>query len=374
MAIRRQPSSRSRPRRRDFSHPGEDPAAHDDWDFGSGHEHYDEPAGAPDEPQAPDEDLAYLEAERQGVQPDPRLVLTEDPQKMSLGRAVSYTLSIPTNLMMIVGSSLGYFYFAGLQTFALLFVKGHYHVSQATSELGLGLLVGGALIGTIVSGQVTDKMLRNGVLKARMLVPAGCYAAAVVCLIPGILGTHLTPSLWFDVAGAAFISAANPPLQAAKLDIMPAGLWGRAESTRTLVRSLAQALAPLAFGGVADLLEGFAPHQVPIGAHAGHATSNGTTGLEISFLVMCAALAAAAYALFRAARTYPTDVVTAAASQPPAAADASERAKPAGNGERQRYTDEHGQPADERGQRADEHGQPADEQAFYEDDSYYDDD
>ena len=270
---------------------------------------------------APDEELAYAEAERRGVQADEHLVLREDPDKMTLSRAVGYTLSIPTNLMMIIGSSLGYFYFAGLSTFALLFVKGHYHVSQATSELGLGLLVGGALIGTIVSGQVTDRMLRNGILKARMLVPAACYAGAVVCFVPGVLGTHLTPALYFDVLGAALVSAANPPLQAAKLDIMPAKLWGRAESTRTLVRSLAQAVAPLAFGGVADLYAGFAPRQVPIGAHAGHVSSNAATGLEIAFLVMCIALAAAAYALFRAARTYPTDVVTAAVSQAAVAGD-----------------------------------------------------
>jgi MFS family permease len=277
--------------------------------------------GEPAAARSPDEELAYAEAERRGIKPDPQRVLKEDPQKMTLSRAISYTLSIPSNLMLIVGSSLGYFYFAGLSTFALLFVKGHYHASQATSELGLGLLVGGALIGTIVSGQVTDRMLRNGVLKARMLVPAGCYAGAVVCFIPGVLGTHLMPALWFDVAGAALVSAANPPLQAAKLDIMPAGLWGRAESTRTLVRSLAQALAPLAFGGVADLYAGFAPRQVPIGAHAGHVSSSSATGLEIAFLVMCVALAAAAYSLFRAAHTYPTDVVTAAASQAPTPGD-----------------------------------------------------
>ena len=50
---------------------------------------------------------------------------------MWLGRSFRYIFSIPSNVLMIVGSSLGYFYFAGLQTFALLFVKGHYHANQA---------------------------------------------------------------------------------------------------------------------------------------------------------------------------------------------------------------------------------------------------
>jgi len=40
-----------------------------------------------------------------------------------------------------------------------------------------------------------------------------------------VLGHSVTPALWFDIAGAALLSAANPPLDAARLDIMPAPLW-----------------------------------------------------------------------------------------------------------------------------------------------------
>ena len=269
-----------------------------------------------DQPQG--DDLARAQAARRGIKPNPRLVLNEDPRAMGLGRAVAYTFMVPTNLLLTAASSLGYFYFAGLQTFALLFVRGQYHVGLATSELGLGLLVLGALLGTLISGHLTDLMLRRGLLRARIVVPAGCYLGAAVLFIPGILGHQLTPALWFDIAGAALVSAANPPLQAARLDIMPAGLWGRAESARTLVRSLAQAIAPLAFGGIADLVAGFAPRQAPIGTHPGPISSEATTGLEVSFLIMLAALAVAGYLLIRARRTYATDVVTAAASEQPA--------------------------------------------------------
>src|SRR5207248_9739363 len=200
------------------------------------------------------------------------------------------------------------------QTFALLFVRGHYHVSQATAELVLALLVAGALIGTLVSGRLTDVMLRRGYLDARVWVPAICYLAAAGLLVPGIVATKLTPAVWFDVAGAALISAANPPLDAARLDIMPAGLWGRAESTRTVLRSLAQALAPLVFGGLADLVAGIAPKQAPIGTHAGVISPGAARGLEITFLLLLGTLAAAGVFLLRARFTYPRDVATAAAS------------------------------------------------------------
>jgi sugar phosphate permease len=233
---------------------------------------------------------------------------------MPLGRAIRYILSIPTNALLIISSSLGYFFFSGLQTFALLFVRGHYHSSQATAELVLAALVVGAMIGTLASGQITDAMVRRGFLEARVWVPAICYLAAAALLIPGVLGSHLTPSLWFDVAGAALLSAANPPLDAARLDIMPAGLWGRAESTRTFLRSLAQAFAPLVFGGLSQLIAGITPQQAPIGTHTRGVSSSTASGLEFTFLILLCTLIAAGVFLLRARATYPQDVATAGAS------------------------------------------------------------
>ncbi len=270
------------------------------------------------EPQARDRDLAREAASRRGFAPNPALVLDTDPNRMSLRAAVRYILSIPTNMLLIIGSSLGYFFFAGLQTFAVVFVRGHYHASQATATLFLALLVLGALLGTVISGRVTDALVRQGRLEARVWVPALCYLGAAALLVPGLLSSHLTPAIWFDVGGAALISAANPPLDAARLDIMPSGLWGRAESTRTFLRSLAQAIAPLLFGAVADLVAGIVPAQAPIGTHTHGIVSSATgTGLQVSFLIMLSTLAAAGVFLLRARKTYPTDVATAGVAWTP---------------------------------------------------------
>ncbi len=273
-------------------------------------------ADATDEFEAPAEDDYVQEAIRQrGVEPDPKLVLHEDPRDLGVVAALRYILSIPTNVLMIISSSLGYFYFSGLSTFALLFVRGHYHVGQASAELVLALLVAGAMVGTLASGRLTDLMLRRGFLEVRVWVPAICYIAAAAALLPGVISSHMTPAVWFDVLGAALLSAANPPLNAARLDIMPAGLWGRAEATRTVLRSLAQALAPLVFGGLADLIAGIAPEQAPIGTHPGVISPGAARGLEISFIVLLSTLAAAGLVLLRARYTYPRDVASASASQ-----------------------------------------------------------
>jgi len=281
-----------------------------------------EPGGAEDG--VGDRDLAREAASRRGFTADPALVLDTDPNRLSLAAAVRYTLRVPTNMLLIIGSSLGYFFFAGLQTFAVVFVRGHYHASQATATLVLGLLVLGALAGTLASGHITDALVRHGRLEARVWVPAVCYLGAAALLVPGLLGSHITPAIWFDVGGAALISAANPPLDAARLDIMPSGLWGRAESTRTFLRSIAQAFAPLLFGAIADLVAGIVPAQAPIGTHTHGIVSSATgTGLQVSFLIMLSSLAAAGVFLLRARSTYPTDVATAGAAwtpDPPAAA------------------------------------------------------
>jgi hypothetical protein len=66
---------------------------------------------------------------------------------------------------------------------------------------------------------------------------------------------------------------------------------------RTLLRSLAVALAPVLFGAVSD-----------------HVFGGGRTGLQWTFAVMILPLGASAWLLFRGLRTYPADVAAAAAS------------------------------------------------------------
>jgi MFS family permease len=271
-------------------------------------------AAAGDEGRPEPDELAYEAVRERGVEPDPARVLEDDGRSLGLIDATRYILRVPTNVLMIISSALGYFFFTGLSTFGLLFVRGHYHTSQAEAELVLALLVFGAMVGTLISGRVSDALVRRGNIEARIAIPAFAYLGAAALLIPGFASSHLTPALWFDVAGTALLSAANPPLDAARLDIMPSGLWGRAESTRTFLRSLAQGIAPLVFGGLADLIAGIAPKQAPIGTHP--VISPGEArGLEISFLLLLGTLAAAGVILLRARSTYPRDVATAAESK-----------------------------------------------------------
>jgi predicted MFS family arabinose efflux permease len=236
-----------------------------------------------------------------GAEPVEKRVLRIAPRRMSLSAAITYLLRIPTVRVLIIASSVGYFFFAGLRTFAVVFVERRFGVSQ-TALTGLVPLVGaGALAGTVAAGRLTDVALRRGHPAARVITPGIAYAAAACFLAPGLLTASVPLAMLLFTAGAAGLGAANPPLDAARLDIVPAGLRGRAESLRTVLRLAAEAAAPVTFGFVADEL----------GNAAGR---NSAPGLRDAFLIMLVPLLANALLIFRARRSYLADVATATAS------------------------------------------------------------
>lgn len=224
-------------------------------------------------------------------------VLTRSPRTMSLAAAVRYLLTIPTVRLLVVASSVGYFFFAGLRTFAVVFVERQFGVSQAALSVLVPVIGVGALAGMQLSGRLTDAAMRHGHPTARVTTPGIAYVAAVVFLTPGLFVTVVPAALALFTAGAAGLAAANPPLDAARLDIVPGGLRGRAESLRTVLRLAAEAVAPVSFGFVADRLGG-----------------RGAGGLRDAFLIMLVPLLANAVLVVRARRSYLTDAATAVAS------------------------------------------------------------
>jgi predicted MFS family arabinose efflux permease len=232
------------------------------------------------------------------VEPQADLVLHTDPVHCSLWWAVRYVLRIRTNVIIIIVSALGYFFFTGLQSFAIIYVIGHYGVTKSIASV-LVLVVGaGAVVGVFASGRVADRALARGHIRARVLVPMVCLFLIPLTLAPAIATRSVALALPLLVVGAALLGAPNAPLDAARLDIIHPRLWGRAEAVRTSLRSLVDAAAPTTFG--------LASQQVFGGP--------GTTGLEYTFLLGLIPLLVAAVLLLPALRTYPRDVATASAS------------------------------------------------------------
>jgi MFS family permease len=262
--------------------------------------HASEPPPGEVEDGAPHETDAQRLARERGIEPDPDLVLDLDPRRLHLIAATRYVLRIRTNVVLIAASACGYYFLAGVQTFGSEFAKDQYGINQALANLLLLLVGAGAVGGVLVGGATGDALLRRRHLNARITTAALAATATTIFFIPALFTRSAVTAVPYLTAAAFMLSAQNPPLDAARLDIMPPLLWGRAEAVRTLLRSLAQALAPLLFGAVSD-----------------HVFGGGRTGLQWTFVVMLVPLGASAVLLFRALRHFPTDVASAAASVPP---------------------------------------------------------
>jgi MFS family permease len=275
----------------------------------------DDQVGADDEFE---ESKAQEKVQEARVHPEPALVLHADPEKMSVWRATAYVLRVRTNLVLIVASSLGYFYFTGISTFGLVFFEGRFHIAHGEATLLVMLLGLGGLVGVIAGGRLADRWLEDGHVNARIIVGAVSFALAALLFLPGLLIGTLTVSLpLFILAGTAF-GARNPPLDAARLDIMHHRLWGRAEAVRTLVRRTTTATAPIVFGLIADQFAAGAVHPSLDSAH-GFGSGASTHGLQLAFLILLITLALGGLLTFVATRTYPRDVATALASETEAA-------------------------------------------------------
>jgi MFS family permease len=245
----------------------------------------------------PHETDAQRLARDRGIEPDPELVLHSDPRTMNIVEATRYVLRIKTNIVLIAASALGYYFLAGVQTFGVEFAKQQYGVGQALANILLLVIGIGAIGGVLVGGALGDRLLHRGRLNGRLYTAIAAATLTPLLFAPALFTRSAGTAVLYLIAAVFVLSAQNPPLDAARLDIMPALLWGRAEAVRTLLRSLAQALAPLLFGAVSDYVFG-----------------GGRAGLQWAFVVMLVPLGANAYLLFRGRKTYPQDVATAAAS------------------------------------------------------------
>jgi predicted MFS family arabinose efflux permease len=242
-----------------------------------------------------------------------------DPTSLSLLQAVRYVLRVRTNVVLIVATSLGYFFFSGLRAFGAEFIQGHYGLGQAAASSLLLVIGVGAIIGVLTGGRVADAWIRRGRPTARVVVGAAGFIAAAALLAPAVASRWLVLSLPLYVLAAAALAAPNPPLDAARLDVMPSWLWGRAESVRTVLRAGAEAVAPLTFGFTASWIAGSSASSSPGGdgrsgllGFAGQ--SSGGAGLTETFLIMLVPLAVSGLILLAAIRCYPSDVAHATAA------------------------------------------------------------
>ena len=266
---------------------------------------------ADDEEISDDPSAVERQAEAAGARPRPEAVVPGS-EEMNLWQAVRYVLRVRTNVALIIASGLGYFFFAGLETFAELYFRERYGVSQTVAAILFVVVAAGAVVGVVGSGRLADRLIRGGRTDARLMVAGVAYVASTVLFIPGAAISTLAFSIPIFIVAAVALGAVNAPADAARLDVMPAHLWGRAEAVRTSLRQLLQGFAPLVFGLVsASFGATGAGFGAGVNAASAHSSAASAHGLELAFIVLSIPLAAAGGILWLTRKEYLRDVVAA---------------------------------------------------------------
>jgi MFS family permease len=237
------------------------------------------------------DELAEL-IRRADIEPDTHVDVPHG-REASLVEVVRYVLQVKTNAIVILASAIGYFFLAGLRIFAVVFAIEQYRISHAAASFLIPVVGVGAVAGMIAGGHVGDFLLHRGHLTARLLVGAAGFLITAAVTVPAVLTHSVAVALPLLTVGAFGLAAPNPPMDAVRLDIVHPAVWGRAEGVRTMLRTGAEALAPLLFGFLAD-----------------HLAGGGHRGLQVTIIVMLPALVANAVLLLVARRFYLRDIAT----------------------------------------------------------------
>jgi hypothetical protein len=233
-------------------------------------------------------------AREAGIRLRDRLVTQADPEKESFLWALGYVLRIPTNVVLIVSSALGYYFLGGLRIFSIEFLSGRYHLSHEAA-LGVAAVVGsGAVVGVYAGGKGADELLARGRCSARVWVASCSFVASAALFFFGLLSLNLWIAVVLYFLASFALGAANPPLDAARLDVMHPSLWGRAEGVRMMMRKTGEAVAPVVFGYFAE-----------------HVFEASASPLTATFLVMLIPLGAGGLVGLVALRTYLPDAASA---------------------------------------------------------------
>lgn len=153
--------------------------------------------------------------------PRPALILEDDPRTMSICQAVRYVLRVPTNSLLIIASSLGYFFQADINTFGIVFIVAHFAVTQSEATFLLALAACGALAGTVLGGRVADWLLSRGYVAARVFVGGAGFLISSIVFLPGILSRTLLVGLPLYAIAAVALAVPNAAVDAARLDNRP---------------------------------------------------------------------------------------------------------------------------------------------------------
>lgn len=264
--------------------------------------------GPTEDPRHHQESRVHQIVRRQGVRPHRPAVLREDPARMNMWEATRYVLRVPTDVIVLIARAFGDFYFMALSVFAVIFATHWYHLSTRAADVVFLIIGIGALVGVLTVSWVGDELLKREWLNSRIWIGSVGYILAPVAMFFALQTHSLAIAVPLFALGAFLLAGANPPLDAVRIDVLVPRMRGRGEAIRQVLRTLAEAGAPVLVGWFSE-----------------HVGGNSTLGLHIALQVLLPTVMLNGLVMLLALRTYKHDVAAALASlqkdAPPARAE-----------------------------------------------------
>jgi MFS family permease len=244
------------------------------------------------EPERGHQDAHFL-AEADGASPAaavttrlgaPTRTGTLDYERASLGQVAREFLHIRTMWLGIVSLTVSGLLLNGLSFWAVPYFRRVHHMGPAQAGLVTSVLGVSAIVGILGGGTLADRLMRRGVVCARVYVIAIASLAATPLLAAAFASTDLPVTIPLFAFGGVAVTLPVAPAEAMLTDVVVARLRGRAASVRSALRS-ASTVGPLVIGAMSTLI-----------------------GLRLALVALTPIYAIGGLLMLLALRTYPRDL------------------------------------------------------------------
>ncbi len=210
----------------------------------------------------------------------------DDASWMEVMRELMKIKSMWFGLMSLTISS---FLLGALGVWGIEFFKRSFDLSATKAGALTPVIGGGAVLGLVLGGELSDRLLQRGVINARVYVTAVSSVLASVFMFPAYFTDSLLLAAVLLGVGSFFLTVPVAPSEALVSDVVPGQLRGRASAIRSVVRALS-ALAPFIVGVLST-----------------------ATSLSTALAIVTPLYAIGGLVMLLAAKTYPADLAFVAA-------------------------------------------------------------
>ncbi len=183
---------------------------------------------------------------------DARLTRASIYETMPARQAYHELFKVRTFTLSAISSGVGSLFFGSIGTWAPTFFVRYHDMSISQAATAISLLALGGLTGVLLSGWMADYLTFRGLRAGRVLVGAVARLIAFpLFILTFTLGNTPLMLLTFTLASMCLV-APQAPLNAARADVLHAGLRGRGTAIDIVVQSACAAIAPTLVGVLAD--------------------------------------------------------------------------------------------------------------------------